>query len=271
VRRFTLLGLAYATAFRSFWIWLIQFFGNIALFILFALWLWIPDARWWQLACGVLAALGLLCGTFVLHGGTLNYLRDRSTGEHACLEKTFWRAFRHVLAIAIWLFVAWLVWAQAGRLDALSDQFPTFLRSELPVWLRRHVTLNALDDAYAICEFVLQWIVAPALLLPFALQAANSGFRGFGKKGFAAWAGTIRRVEYWIAVTIAAVVGVWASNWDLSWRPTGPGATLNAESVSLGLRLFAAYLLIVASWITTCSMLGSCAVRVAEPGGKPAA
>jgi len=169
------------------------------------------------------------------------------------------------------LLIAYVLWRLLDVLDAYSEQVPTFLRSEFPVWLRRHVTLNALEDAYAIGQFVLQWIVAVGLLLPPALQTANLGFRGFGKKGFAAWGRTIARLDYWIVVAIAAIVGVWASNWDLGWRPAGPNATANMETVSLVLRLLLAYLLVLASWLTTCSMLGACAARSGDSSGKPAA
>ncbi len=145
------------------------------------------------------------------------------------------------------------------------------LRSEFPAWLQRHVTLNALETAYAVGEFILQWIVALGLLLPPALQTANLGFRAFGKKGFAAWGRRCASFDYWIVLAIAAVVGVWASTWDLSWKPTGANATENMETVSLVFRLLFAYLLVLASWLTTCSMLGACSARGDNSSGKPAA
>lgn len=262
---------AYSAAFRSGWIWLIQFLGNIALFILFTLWLWIPEAHIWQIAASVICAAALLCGTLVLHGGTLNYFFDRAVGPHACLGTAFGRAFRHLLPFAIWLAIACLLWMQLNRLDTFSEQVPTYLRSEFPAWLRRHITLNALETAYAVAEFILQWIVALGLLLPPALQTADLGFRGFGKKGLAAWGRTIARLDYWFVLTVAAVIGVWASNWDLSWRPTGAYATENMETASLVLRVVFAYLLVLASWLTTCSVLGLCAARGDNPSGKPAA
>ncbi len=269
--RFSLISPAYSAPFRSGWIWLIQFLGNIALFALFVLWLRIPEAHSWQVAASVLCAVGLLGGALVLQGGTLNYFRDRAADGQACLGATFGRAFRHLAAFAIWLLIAYVLWIQFDRLDAFSEQVPTFLRSEFPIWLRRHITLNALEDAYALGQFVLQWIVAVGLLLPPALQTANLGFRGFGKRGFAAWGRTIVRLDYWIVVAIAAIVGVWASNWDLGWRPTGPDATANMETLSLVLRVLVAYLLVLASWLTTCSILGACAARSGDSGGKPAA
>jgi hypothetical protein len=271
VSRFSLIRPAYSAAFRSGWIWLIQFLGNIVLFVLFALWLWIPVAHVWQLAAGALGAAGLLCGVLVLHGGTLNYFHDRAAGPRACLGTTFGRAFRHLLPFAIWLAIAYVLWAQLDRLDAFSEQVPTFLRSECPASLRRHITLNALETAYAAGEFVLQWIVALGLLLPPALQTANLGFRAFGKKGFTAWGRTIARFDYWIVVAIAAFVGVWASSWDQSWRPAGDNASVNMQTVSMVLRLLLAYLLMLASWLTTCSMLGACSAPGDNPSGKPAA
>lgn len=266
--RFSLIRPAYSAAFRSGWIWLIQFLGNIALFVLFTLWLWIPEAHIWQIVGSVTLAAALLCGMLVLQGGTLNYFFDRAVGPRACLGTTFGRAFRHLLAFAIYLLIAYVLWFQVGRLDAFSEQVPTFLRSEFPVWLRRHVTLNALDNSYAVGEFILQWIVALGLLLPLALQSASLGFRGFGKKGMAAWGRTIARFDYWVVVAIAAVVGVWASSWDLSWRPTGVNASENMETVSLVLRVLCAYLLVLASWLTACSTLGVCAARSGDSGGK---
>jgi len=102
------------------------------------------------------------------------------------------------------------------------------------------------------------------------LQTATQGFRGFGKKGLAAWGRTIARWDYWLVLALAAFAGVWASNWDLSWRPTGVNATENMETFSWVLRFLSAYLVMLASWLTTCSMLGACAAGVADSGGKPA-
>jgi len=58
---------------------------------------------------------------------------------------------RHLLAIAACAVVLWLLWFLLDNLDAYRKPLPTFVRSMLPVFLRRHIRLSELDATFADC------------------------------------------------------------------------------------------------------------------------
>jgi len=101
-------------------LWLVQFFANPLLAALFAVWLLIPVATKWYVVLNVFVALVIVILVIVLHGGTLNYFRDRDRDESSPLKSAFWRALRHVVAIAVCVGVFYLLWLLMDRVDAYS-------------------------------------------------------------------------------------------------------------------------------------------------------
>ena len=70
------LSTSFVSALRHPRLWLLQFFGNAIIALVFVAWLNFPDAHWWQLVFTVIVALLLIVSFLVLHGGTLNYCSE---------------------------------------------------------------------------------------------------------------------------------------------------------------------------------------------------
>jgi hypothetical protein len=249
---------ATAALLRSRGIWVLQFFGNIALFLWFSAWLQVPEAQVWQLIFSVLCALGFIAAAVALHGGTLVwYAPPRSEGR----LHPFRRALRNIVPLLLWAGFFYLLWTQLDRMDDVRDVWSAWLRSEMPRWLREHIRVETIASAVGLVSFELHWIALPGLLLPVAQQIAIRGIHCFNVEArrsmLWAWSAT----SFWMALTIASVVGVWAplALIDLA-RHTASGS-FAVETVSLGVRLLAGYILAIAALLLLVAVMG----RATEP------
>jgi hypothetical protein len=233
-------------------LWLVQFFANPLLAALFAVWLLIPVATKWYVVLNVFVALVIVILVIVLHGGTLNYFRDRDRDESAPLKSAFWRALRHVVAIAVCVGVFYLLWLLMDRVDAYSDALPAYLRSTMPVFLRRHITLAFLQSTYTWIAFAVRWLVIPGLILPFVMATADLGFRGFWRAGFASWRRAVWCLAYWFLLAAAVVAGVLAAPTIFAWTPNFATSTFRFETFSLVVRVICAYELALWAWMLAC-------------------
>jgi hypothetical protein len=127
---------------------------------------------------------------------------------------------------------------------------------------------------FSVVLIISRWIFAPGLLLPFLAQAAAHGFRGFDQQGFRAWRKTVLSLAYWLALTFAALLGVFATQKLMAWTPDFKTSTTHSEAISLAWRLFIAYLFGLFSWMLTCSVLGrysAAAESSSDVTGNPSA
>lgn len=260
---------AFADCYRSRHLWLIQFFANPILFGLFAAWLLVPVASNLHLVWNVLFALFLLAATLVLHAGTMNGFFDCGHREASPLWPAFRRAARHLLSIAVCVAFIYLLWLLIDKLGALRDSLPAYVRSTFPVFLRRHINLPALDELFSAVLFVSRWILAPGLVFPLLLQAADRGFRGFGLRGLSAWKKAILNPLYWLLISSSALLGVFASQVLMDWTPDFRVSTFHSEAFSLAWRLFVSYLLGLFCWLLVCSVVGRCAVAAGISSDLP--
>lgn len=254
--RLEVAGGTFGDCFRTGRLWIVQFFANPILLALLVAWLLIPVASNLHLVFNFVFALVLLAATLTLHAGTLNFFADLQRSESAQLWPAFRRALRHVLPIAICVAVFCLLWLFVGKLESYQSSFPAYIRSTLPVSLRRHITLPALDTLFSVTLFIVRWIFVPGLLLPFLAQAADRGFRGIGLEGLTAWRKTIFSVVYWIVLAFAALLGVLAARKLMAWTPDFKTSTTHSEAISLAWRLFLAYFFGLFSWMLTSSVVG---------------
>jgi hypothetical protein len=247
---------------KSWRLWLVQFAGNAIIFALFLGWLRVPEAHWWQLLFQALLILALIGAVLVLHGGTLAYFQSAHENQTAQLVPAFRKALQHVLALAVCVFLLHFAWAWSGHLDVYQTSLPGYIRSEFPAWLRRMISEPALDNTYTFLLFVLRWVILPGLLLPFLLFCADKGFRGL--VAFRDWGKTVRNLAYWIALVVAAIVGVYFVEVVMGWRLDPKTSTFRGEEASFVMRQLLAYLLALFSWLFVASMLGRTS-RVAQP------
>lgn len=272
--RFDIARDALADCFRNGRIWLVQFLANPILFALCVAWLLIPVANGLDLIVNFIVALALLTATLTLHAATFNYFSDRQPGERTPLWPPLRRALQHLVPLAICAVVFYLLWLFVDKLDSYQTVFPVYLRSTFPAWLRRHVSLPALDTLFSAVIFLARWIFVPALLLPLLVQVADRGFHGFGKQGLAAWKKSIFSLAYWLVLLLAALLGVLATDKIMAMTPDFKTSTFHGETISLIFRLAIAYVLGLFSWLLVCSMVGRCAAAARAsadvPGNSPA-
>jgi hypothetical protein len=239
---------------RDWKLWLLQAVVNPILFALFVGWLLIPESRGWHLGASLLGIVILAATALLAHAGTLAYFAVGEEAAPAVLRAAYRRALQNLAAFALCAAIIYLLWRSTDGLDAYQSALPTYVRS-MPAMMWRHFSREDVCGAYAALLFLVRWIIWPGLLLPFAAAVALSGFRGFGQGRIAMWR-AIRSGWYWLNIAIAAVAGVLLSSSLLDWRPFARGASINAESASMAIRLFAAYLTAMTSWLVTCSMVG---------------
>ena len=245
---------AFVLVVRTPRLWAVQFLGNAVILLLYAGWLRLPEAHWWDLLLNLLVLLLAIVGALVLHGGTLNYFPSAHADRAALLSPNFRQALRHCLAIAIWALVFFFLCFQADRLGDYAYTFPAYLRAELPSWLRKHTTPDGFTSLYSFMVGFIVWVVLPGLLLPGALLAANQGFRGLIR--LRAWGRVLRRVSYWVVLVLAVVPAGIAVMLLLDWKMNPDTATLRGEEISLILRLLASYVIALFAWLWVCSMAG---------------
>jgi hypothetical protein len=242
--------------FRGPRLWLVQFFANPILFALLVAWLFIPVASNLHLVLNFVVAILLLTAALALHAGTLNSFIDHQSSQSALLWPAFRRALKHLIPVAICVAAFCLLWLFVDKLESYQSNLPAYVRSTLPVSLRRHITLPALDAMFSAVLFTARWILVPGLLLPLLAQAADRGFRGFGVHGLSAWRKTIFSFAYWLVLTLAAMLGVFATQKLMAWTPDFRTSTAHSEAASLAWRLCVAYLFGLFSWMLVCSVVG---------------
>ncbi len=235
-------------------LWGVQFLGNVLIFLLYAGWLRLPEAHWWDLLLNALVIVLAVAAALTLHGGTLNYFQSAHVERSAAFAPEFKKALKHVAALAVWAAVFFFVWSQMDKLGDYQYSLPGYLRSELPSWLRKHTTDTGFTNVYLFIGVLLQGVAVPGVLLPGALLAAGQGFRGFLQ--VREWGRTLRRVSYWAALALAMIVAVVAIAALLHWKMKPQTATLRGEETSLFFRLLASYLIGLFAWLWVCSMLG---------------
>jgi len=245
---------AFVLVLRTPRLWAVQFLGNAVILLLYAGWLRLPEAHWWDLLLNVVVLLLAIVGALVLHGGTLNYFTRAHADRTALLMPNFKTALKHSLAIALWALVFFFLCFQADKLGDYAYTFPGYLRSELPSWLRKHTSANGFTSVYDFVVGFILWIILPGLLLPAALLAANQGFRGLAR--LREWRRVLRRVSYWVVLMLAVIPAEIVIMLLLEWKMNPATATLRGEEISLVLRLLACYVIALFAWLWVCSMVG---------------
>ena len=245
---------AFALVLRVPRLWAVQFLGDAVILLLYAGWLRLPEAHWWDLLLNVVVLLLATVGALVLHGGTLIYFSNAHVDRAALLAPNFRQALRHCLAIAVWALAFFFLCFQADKLGDYAYTFPGYLRSELPHWLRKYTTANGFTIVYDFMVGFVLWIVLPGLLLPGALLAANQGFRGLIR--LREWGRSLRQVSYWVVLIISVVPAGIVILLLLDWKMNSATATVRGEEISLILRLLASYVIALFAWLSLCSMVG---------------
>jgi hypothetical protein len=273
--RFEVLHDAGSSLLQSKRVWLIQFVANPLLFALFVGWLLLPVATEFHLLLNGLVIVVFTAAALVLHGGALNFYSAQHGDENAAARVAFGRAARNIFAVAACAALIFALWALLDSTESLQLTLPFYVRSLLPEFIRQHLEPSWFQIALEGIVFAIRWVLIPGLVLPLLVEAANSGFRAFGKPGGAAVITSVKRVSYWLVLLLAAVAGFIAPASLMEWSPEFKNPTLHLEAISLAARLSASYILAVASWLLVCSIVGrlsrTAAVTAGDAAGNPAA
>lgn len=231
---------------RSGRVWTIQGLGTLLWMVMAYWWLWIREARWWQLACSALLALFLAYFAVLMQRTALRvYRRDRlgafgraERGSHARRRKFL--KWLPAAALVFVLFAA-LVWI-TGELQSVLPDAVHAVASWLTLHLRRPVDPYLLEQRVESLEFVGAWFLFVLVWLPFA-AAALLGEDGMWRAARRAW----RRVSYWLGTLACAVVGHFAF-WKLAeWVPKVNG--IAAQTASMLARLALGYVIALGAWL----------------------
>lgn len=243
-------------AVRAVWknrrLWLLHVVLNPVIAVVAVLWLKIPDATAWQLIFSAMVALLVVIAALWLHSGTLAYFLDAHSTGQTSLAAGFKSGRRHLVAFALWAGVFAICICAASQIPN-PDAFDSWLRSIMPAFLRRHISLEAVDRVVNWAIALLLYVLIPALLLPLGALFAGRGFSAFGST-LRAWKRTVTELSYWIWFAILVSIGICFADCIASWHPQL--SSLWLEHLSLIVRLAIALALTVTAWLVVASMLG---------------
>ncbi len=229
-------------------LWLLNFIGNAAALAAWYLWLLVPDAHGWQIAFSLLAAICIIVLVVWLRGGTFAYFRLAEFRDNGAVWRAFCHSLRYLVALALWAVVLAVVLWFLFWLRRYPPQFGVWLWQKLPESLR-------LAGPRRVAQYAdwLLWVVmlgAVAKWLPIATTIAVSGF---GKRALRSWR-VLKRPLYWVWFCLLVFVGVYIPYKLIWWIPSV--GDLRKQAWSMGLRFFAAYLIVITAWIALVWMVG---------------
>jgi len=243
---------ALLVAWNSKRLWLLHMFLNPVIVVVAVLWLKIPDSSAMWLVLAALVGLLVVIGALWLHGGTLAYFLEAHRTGQMSIAEGFKTGRRHLAAFALWAAIFCVFICAASEIPN-PEAFDSWLRSIMPAFLRRHISLEAVDWVVNSAIALLQYALIPGLLLPLGAQIADHGLRGLGGS-VSVWARTVGKVSYWVWFVILALLGVCLADWIKTSHPEL--SSLWLEHLSLVVRLAIALTLAVSSWLVLASMLG---------------
>ena len=212
-----------------------QYWATVLLVLLGLAWTRLPDKHVWQVALSLLVPLLLLIFVLVLEAGTLRALAD---DDGRCVK-----LLPGACSLLVWIAVAWVAWV---LLDWCDDQIPIwagYLNSRAPAHARaRFLTYEHLQRGLLLFEWILRWIAIPGKLIPCALASAQWGWRLPVRK----LPGVLLRLRWWIGMVLAALAGVALPGRFFAGLPNG---TVAHQVWAVILKLCAAYLLAMSSWV----------------------
>jgi hypothetical protein len=236
-------------------LWLAEFVGNPLFLLLAVLWLQLPETAG-GLTLTVLLGLVIAVGFLVLAGATLAWFAGYHAGATPTVRGAFGKGWRHFWLLGIWALVPLAVCRVLAWAEGYQYQLPNFLRSMMPAGMRGVLTENVMLWLFEFVLAVAFWVVLPAFWLPAAARLASHGL-GFGREGFRSWGRSLRRLQYWLVLGLAALIGVGLPQFLLDVTPkAGPSPRFGAEMTSLVLRVLLAYLLALFAWMWAASATG---------------
>ncbi len=230
-------------------LWLLNLASNAAALAAWYFWLLVPDARGWQVAGSVLVAVSIIVLVLWLRAGTLAYCRLAAFRESGAVWRAFRHSLRHLVALALWGIVfAALLWFLIW-LRRYPPQFGVWLWQKLPGFLRV-ASPGQLTYGADRLLWILIWVVVPAAWLPIAASVAAFGF---GRRLVHSLR-VLKRPMYWLWFCVLMLIGAYVPYKLFWWIPAVDD--LRKQAWSMGLRFFAAYVIVITAWIALVWLAG---------------
>ncbi len=269
--RWDTLRQVFVPSFGNFRVWLLQLFGSAIIIAAIAGFLRTGET-FFQLVLGLILVIIAVVGWLTLDGGAFNYYLDQQRNQTSLIKPPFLRALKHFVPLLVVATIFFLLRYLLEGLDDYHYSLPGYIRSELPAWLRRHISEARIQSFYDLFLFFLRWIVVPMLLLPIASLAADKGLKGF--VAFRVWAKMFLSGLFWGVVILASVLGVVIPAALTGWKLDPKTATLTGEKFFLAFRIAIATILILSAWLMVSSTLARVRLKAETTppmnGKKPA-
>lgn len=232
--------------------------------MLWAVWLWIPDAHWYQLILTIVLAIAIALG--FVHGNASTMRAYREDDAHTTVSRS--------LSLLLWLAIfCALLWWIASWSEWFNNLGP-YLYSKLSHSTRQSIRQPRLTGFLTGLRSALFWYFIPALLLPLGVEWASHAVH---RAHYRAYLRSVGNLWYWIALIPLALIAAWIPDLLVSARF---GASLSAQTFSVIVRVGLAYLVTLACWLLALALAAQCLresdthlVRdntVGEPAPQPA-
>lgn len=245
-----------ALALLSPWIVLEQIGLALLVFLLYAVWLKVPDANAFEVAGSVLLALIAIA----IAGAGESSLLLRLAG-HKGMRGRLLRGTLLLLAG----FLVWLAWsAVLHHLRSDDEMRAGYFNSRLPHALRYFFSYERILLLLGWMWAAVSWIGTGVIaIVVFAGTASVRPLRAMGR--------ALRSLTYWIAVVLVAAVATTLTTALIGWTP---GHGLRVEMMSLAIRLAVTVLVDAVLVCLVLTILAECIRRsdatYSTPGGAPA-
>ena len=212
---------------------LLQVLAYPVLALLWAAWLWIPDAHWYQLLLTALLALAIALSGLWINATTMRAYREESSSTSALrmLSLLLWFV---ILAALLWWVGSWTRW--------LTDLSP-YLYSKMSHGTREAVRLPRLTGFFYGLQTCVFWYCIPALLFPFAVEWASHSLL---HARYRVILRSLASAGYWAGFVPVALIAAWMPGYLVSAQL---GHSLSAQTFSVVVRVALAYFVFLGCWM----------------------
>ncbi|MDR3405444.1 MAG: hypothetical protein P4L99_23315 [Chthoniobacter sp.] len=244
------------TLFRDFfrrlisaWPWLLaQFFGTLALLFLGLAWTRLSEKNFLLVAATLLLPLLLTAAFLVLEAGTLRAFAQDPQSRIRLVWGSLWLLFAALLF--------WIGWGLCDSFAAHTTAWASYLNAQSLAHTRLF-TYDRYARAIALCEWILRWILVPALLLPLALSLAQWGRR-------IPWRRVMRLLidwKWWLGIAFTSLLAELIPSFFFTAPPYG---SISAQKWHVGLKLAGAFLLKLSGLILALGWLSALFHRIPQ-------
>lgn len=198
---------------------LMQIALAVAVALLFALWLHVPDASGWDIIGSVVLALIIIAVAGAGESALMLRLaaRDRTPGR--LLRGTLLLC----VTVALWLVWSWFLGSEQAK-DSLRAGY---YNSRLPAGMRYFFTYTRIAQWLGVMWTVLTWVGAGVLAVAVFFATASA-------RPHRALTRCMRSLTCWISIFLGAILTSLVTTSVMGWMP---GHGLRREMLSLALRL----------------------------------